>query len=225
VGGDGSAVGVLPRAKEPVVYARTTTIQADRSKIADGIAHVRDQVLPQVTSMDGCVGMSLLLDRETGRCIATTAWASDAAMQSSAENVKPLRAGAEQAFGASSSTVEQWEVAVVHRDHAMPDGSCARVTWLSGDADLADRAPDVYKMAVLPRLQEFEGFCSASLLVSRDTGRIAGTVTFETRAQLEATRQAVVPIRERASQELRATVDDVAEMEVAFAHLHLPELV
>ena len=38
VGGDGSAVGVLPRAKEPVVYARTTTIQADRSKIADGIA-------------------------------------------------------------------------------------------------------------------------------------------------------------------------------------------
>ena len=130
----------------------------------------------------------------------------------------PCAPGRSRAFGASSSTVEQWEVAVVHRDHAMPHGSCARVTWLSGDADLADRAPDVYKMAVLPRLQEFEGFCSASLLVSRDTGRIAGTVTFETRAQLEATRQAVVPIRERASQELRATVDDVAEME-AFAHL------
>jgi quinol monooxygenase YgiN len=207
------------------VYARTTTIQADRSKIADGIAHVRDQVLPQVTAMDGCVGMSLLVDRETGRCIATTAWESEAAMQASAEPVRPVRDRAEQAMGTSSSAVEQWEVAVVHRDHAMPEGSCARVTWLSGDPGLADRGPDIFKLAVLPRLQEFEGFCSASLMVSRDTGRIVGTVTFETRAQLEATRQAVAAIRERASQEMRATVDDVAEMEVALAHLHLPELV
>ena len=80
-------------------------------------------------------------------------------------------------------------------------------------------------MAVLPRLQELDGFCSASLLISREAGRVAGTVTFETREQLEASRQSAARIRERASGELGATVDDVAEMEVALAHLHLPELV
>ena len=104
------------------MYARTTTIQADRAKLDDGIAHMRDQVLPAVTAMDGCVGMSMLVDRESGRCIVTTAWASDAALQDTAERVRPLRAGAERALGSSTSDVEVWEVAVVHRDAPARDG-------------------------------------------------------------------------------------------------------
>ncbi|HEV7196161.1 MAG TPA: hypothetical protein VGN19_09485, partial [Pedococcus sp.] len=60
------------------MHARTTTIQADRSKVEDGIARVQDQVFPAVTAMDGCAGMSLLVDRESGRCIATTSWESEA---------------------------------------------------------------------------------------------------------------------------------------------------
>ena len=71
---DGSAVGAPPRVKELVLFARTTTIKADPDKIDAGIAHVRDQVIPAVTAMDGCVGMSLLVNRVTGRCIATSAW-------------------------------------------------------------------------------------------------------------------------------------------------------
>jgi hypothetical protein len=208
------------------VYARTTTTQADRSRVDEGIAQVRDLVLPQVTAMEGCVGLSLLVDRETGRSIATTAWQSEEAMNASAERVRPLRDQAQGAIGATSSSVDVWEVAVMHRDHAMPSGACARVTWLSGDdAGFTDRAIDIYKMAVLPRLQEWEGFCSASLMVNRDTSRVVGTVTFETPAQLEATREAASGLRQRASQEMRGRVDDVAEMEVALAHLHLPEMV
>lgn len=207
------------------MYARTTTIQADRSKVEDGIARVRDQVFPAVTAMDGCAGMSLLVDRESGRCIATTSWETEDAMRSSAEQVKPLRADAEQTLGATSSEVATWEVAVMHRDHASPDGACARVTWLSGDDGLGDRAVDVYRTLILPTVQEWDGFCSASLMIRRDAGRIVGTVTFETRAQLEATREAAKDLRQRASAQLNAVVDDVAEMEVAMAHLHVPELV
>ncbi|HEV7146920.1 MAG TPA: antibiotic biosynthesis monooxygenase [Pedococcus sp.] len=206
------------------MYARTTTIQADPTKIDDGIAHVRDNVIPVVTAMDGCVGMSLLVDRETGRCIATTSWASQAALEDSAQPVRPLRDGAEGALGANSSTVDTWDVAVVHRDHAMPDGACARVTWLSGPTDDTDRAADVFRMAVLPRVQDLDGFCSASLLINRETGRAVGTVTFERREQLEASREAASRIRTAASAEMGATVDDVAEMEVSLAHLHLPEM-
>jgi hypothetical protein len=206
------------------VYARTTTVQADPSKIDDGIANIRDEVTPVITAMDGCVGMSMLADRASGRCIATSSWESEASMRDSADGVLPLRNGAEQALGASSSTVDTWEVAVVHRDHAMPDGACARVTWLSGMADHAERAADVFRMAVLPKAQDFDGFCSASLLISRDTGRAVATVTFERREQLEASREAAAGIREAASRDIGAEVDDVAEMEVAFAHLHLPEM-
>ena len=206
------------------MYARTTTIQADRSRIEDGIARVRDQVFPAVTAMEGCAGMSLLVDRESGRCIATTSWESEDAMLASAERVKPLRDDATAGLGAGSSDVDMWEIAVMHRDHATPDGACARITWLSGDG-LAGRAVDTYKSIVLPTLQEWDGFCSASLMISRETDRIVGTVTFETRDQLEATREKAMELRQRASQAMNAMVDDVAEMEVAFAHLHVPELV
>jgi len=63
-------------------------------------------------------------------------------------------------LGSSGSEVHQWEVAVVHRDHAVPEGACARITWLKGDPSDADRAVDLFKMAVLPRVLEFAGFCS-----------------------------------------------------------------
>ena len=206
------------------MHARTTTIQADPAKIADGIVDVRDQVLPTVTGMAGCVGMSMLVDRETGRCIITTAWESETALRDSAEKVRPLRERAEQALGNSSSAVDMWEVAVVHRDHAVPDGACARVTWLSGDPDTAERAVDMFKMAVLPRVQEFTGFCSGSMLIDREGGRVVGTVIYENRERLVDSRDATARIREAASKEIGATIDDVAELEVAFAHLHVPEM-
>lgn len=206
------------------MYARTSTILGDPAKIEAGIAHVRDEVIPVVTGMDGCVGMSLLVDRESGRCIATTAWESETALRNSADKVIALRDRATQVLGASSSEVDSWELAVVHRDHATPEGACARVTWLSGEPTTASRAVDMFRMAILPRVQEFDGFCSASLMINREAGRAVGTVTFESRAQLESSREATKRIRETATAEIGATVDEVAEMEVALAHLHVPEL-
>lgn len=207
------------------MYARTSTIQADPARIDEGIAYLRDQVIPAVTAIEGCVGMSLVVERDSGRCIATAAWATEDAMRDSAEKVRPYRDEAQRLLGAESSEVEVWEVAAVHRDHAMPEGACARLTFLSGDPSAADRAVDVYKLAVLPKIQEFDGFCSASLLINREKGRAVGTLTFERHDQLEATRDAATRIREMASHEMGATVDEVVEVEVALAHLHLPELV
>jgi hypothetical protein len=208
------------------VYARTSTMQADPARIDAGVAYVRDQVFPAVTAMEGCIGMSMLGDRGSGRCIATTAWESEAALGDSAERVRPLRDAAERALGSSTgSEVDLWDIAVVHRDHATPDGACARVTWLSGDPANVERAVDVYRMTVLPRVQELDGFCSASMLINREAGHLVGTVIFESRAQLEATRDVVARIRESAVSDAGMRVDDVAEMDVAFAHLHVPELV
>jgi heme-degrading monooxygenase HmoA len=206
------------------MYVRTTVIQADPAKIDEGVAAVRQEVFPAVSDIDGNVGMSMFVSRESGRCIACTAWESEEAIRESADKVIALRDRAAQTLGASSSDVMQWEVAVVHREHSAPEGACARITWLSGEPGTADRAVDVYKMAVLPRLQEFEGFCSASLFINRDAGRAVGTVTFDSREALEATRESSTKIREAASREMRATVDGVEEMEVEFAHLHVPEM-
>jgi heme-degrading monooxygenase HmoA len=206
------------------MFVRTTEVQADPAKIDDGIAIVSDEIFPVVSGMDGCVGMSLLVNRESGRCIATTAWESEEATSASADKVVSLRSRAEESLGSSGSEVRQWEVAVVHRDHAAPDGACARLTWLSGDAGTADRAIDTYRMAVLPRLQEMDGFCSASLMIDRQAGRVVGTVVFDSRQAMDATSGDARSIRERVAGELGAQVDRVDEMEMVFAHLHVPEM-
>ena len=206
------------------MFVRTTEVQGDPSKVDDGIDVVRDEVFPAVSAMDGCVGMSLLVDRDSGRCIATTAWQSEEATMASADQVLSLRSRAEQALGSDGSEVHQWEVAVVHRDHASPHGACARLTWLAGDPGTADRAIDLYRMAVLPRLEEMEGFCSASMMIDREAGRVVSTVVFDDERSLAASRDDARGIREQVAGELDSTIELVEEMEMVFAHLHVPEM-
>jgi hypothetical protein len=222
---DGSAVRRCPDHRESAMYVRTTEIQGDPAMIDDGMTLVRDDIFPAVSGMDGCVGMSMLVDRESGRCISTTAWSSEDAMLASADAVRPLRDRAERTLGSTGGRyVHQWEVAVVHRDHAAPEGACARLTWLSGDENMVDNAIDMYRMVVLPRIQEMGGFCSASLMVDREAGRVVGTAAFDSREALEASREPTKEIRTGIVRELGAKVDKVEEMEIAFAHLHVPEM-
>ena len=66
------------------MYARTTTVLAKRESIDAGIAHIRDAALPALQRMDGFIGLSLLVDRVSGRCVATSSWESKAAMRAPA---------------------------------------------------------------------------------------------------------------------------------------------
>src|SRR5437879_11893600 len=93
--------GRRPEHQGVVVFARSTTIHARLSAIAAGIAYMRDAVMPALENMPGCIGLSLLVDRNTGRCIATSAWESEDAMRESADRVRPIRNNAAEMFGGS----------------------------------------------------------------------------------------------------------------------------
>jgi heme-degrading monooxygenase HmoA len=205
------------------VYARTTNIQAQPSRIDAGIAHVRDVVMPALAAMDGFVGLSLLVDRESGRCIAASAWESDEAQQASAEQAGPLRDRAAEMFG-GNATAEAWEIGVLHRDHESNNGACARVTWIKVPPEQAQRTIELYKSDVLPALENLEGFCSASFLMN-STGRAVSTATFDSRDAMERNREQARELRNTRSREMGADVVDVAEFELAIAHLRVPEMV
>ncbi len=81
------------------MYARSTTIRGNPQSMDEGIAYVRDTVMPAVQQMDGCVGLSMLADRESGRCIVTAAWEDEAAMRASADGVSTLREQAREVMG------------------------------------------------------------------------------------------------------------------------------
>jgi len=205
------------------VYARATTIRAQPSSIDDGIAHVRDEVMPALMGVDGCVGLSLLVDRESGRCIATSAWQSAEAMHASAEQVRPIRDRAAELFGGSTQ-VNEWEIAVLHRNHQSREGACVRATWMEVDSARMDHAVDVFRMTSLPAIEELEGFCSASLMVNRSSGRAVSSVTYDSHEAMERNRKQAGTVSAAGAQEAGANVLDVGEFELAVAHLRVPEM-
>ena len=206
------------------MYARSTTFRDRPEAIEDAIAMVRDEVMPAVQEMDGCVGLSMLVDRSSGSCIVTTAWASQPDLESSALKVAPLRDRAHQLFG-SRPEVQLWDIALMHRAHETGDGACARVTWLRMPPEDVDRQVEDFRSSTLPQVEQLPGFCSASLLVDRTAGRSALAVVYDSADALAASRQAASGLRADAVRGTPAEVVDVAEFDVVLAHLRVPETV
>jgi heme-degrading monooxygenase HmoA len=207
------------------VFARTTSITAQPSMIDQAIAHVQDTVMPALSHVDGYLGLSLILDRGTGRAIVTTAWRSQEAMRGSAERVSAIRDEAVRMFGAAGADVDTWEVSVMHRAHHMRQGSCMRVIWLGMDSGAVADAIETFKQGTLSKIEDLPGFCTASLFVNRGGGRAVTTVGYDDRAALEASRGAASALRAEASRQMTAEIIEVAEFELALAHLHVPEMV
>lgn len=188
-----------------------------------GIALVRDEVMPAALAMDGCSGLSMLCERESGRSITTTAWSTHEAMTAGEQAAQQLRDRATELFGAEP-TVDRWEIAVLHRDTTTGEGACVRCTWLRMDPAAIDHAVDTYRMATLPALQDMDGFCSASLMVDRSAGRVVSSATFSSRDAMVASRTSADRLRSRTADDLSAQIERVEEFELVLAHLHVPEM-
>ena len=199
------------------MYARSTTYQGRPDNIDAGITFIKTEAGPMIDQIEGCRGLSMLVDRETGQCIATTSWEDEAAMRASDEQLRPLRDRGRDTLGGSMQ-VDEWEIAVMHRTH---HGECCRVSWLQGDLDTM---METFRVGVLPQLEQTPGFCSASLLVNRSTGLGCATTVWETRAALEASRSAADDMRQRTASDAGAEIVDVHEFDLAYAHLHVPEM-
>jgi hypothetical protein len=180
--------------------------------------------MPALSEMDGCRGMSLLVDRESGRCILTSSWESQEAMRASAERVSPLRDRAAEIFR-GRTVVDQWQIAVLHRDHHSRPGACVRATWLRARPEQYERAIDFYRLAVLPAIENFAGFCSASLMLDPASARAVASVTFDSFAAMENSSAEACSLRTSLLRDLGVDQYDLGEFELAIAHLNVPVLV
>jgi quinol monooxygenase YgiN len=199
------------------MYARSTTLKGRPANIDAGIAFVKDEVWPELKQIDGCRGLSMLVDRETGQCIATSSWNSEDAMRASDERMRASRERGRDILSGSME-VDEWEIAVMHRNH---HGECCRVSWLQGDLDAMT---DTFRFGILPDLEQTAGFCSASLLINRADGLGCATTAWDTRAAMEASRQSADQMRQRAASESGGEIVEVHEFDLAYAHLHVPEM-
>ena len=206
------------------MYARSTTFRGDPSAIDDGIAYTRDKVLPAVRQMDGCLGLSLLVDRHTGRCIATTSWTDADAMHRSSETMRGIRETAVRTVRGEDNDVDEWSIDVLHRVRTAPEGAATRVIWTRGPAGAMDRVIEGFRTIVVPRSEHLPGFCSVSFLVDHDTGRSAIAATYESRQTMNRAKGQALAIREEFLDRMGMHVTDVHEYDLAIAHLRVPEM-
>jgi hypothetical protein len=207
------------------MYARATTVQADPQRVDAGIAYIRDEVMPALQGMPGCMGLSMLCARDTGRCIVTTSWDSEESMSASREAVRAMREQANEVMGGQFD-VQEWEVAIMHRAHVLGEGAWARVIYSHlQDVGAADRTLDAWKTNVLPKLDEFAGFSNVSLMIDRAAGRGVTTVCFDDRASMDASKEMGDRMRDEFASRMGLEMDEVLDMEVALHHLRVPELV
>lgn len=205
------------------MFARSSTILAQATMIDAGMEYMRDTVMPAMTHVEGFVGLSVMLNRETGTCIATSAWRTEQAMRDSAPHVAAIRGAAAEALGGTVD-VEEWEVAVMHRAHHARPGTCMRGTWTTVDPARIDAAMDVFKFTTLAQIEDLPGFCGASLLINRVAGRAVVTVAYDDQAALDRSREPGSAVRDTTARQAGLDVINVAEFDLELAHLHVPEM-
>jgi hypothetical protein len=206
------------------MYARSSTFRGRPGSLDAGIGFVRDEVLPTMLVMDGCVGLSMLANRDTGLCITTSAWHSLETRKESEQQVSELRERIGDHLGGAPE-VDQWEIALLHRDHWSQEGACVRATWVQFDPAEIDQLVDFTKTTTLPMLDEVPGFCSASVMIDRGTGKGVVAVSFDTALAEESSRVTARGLRQKFVNETRGQILDVEQFGLVLAHLHAPELV
>jgi heme-degrading monooxygenase HmoA len=207
------------------MYARTATLRGNPRAMDQAITFVNDEWLPSTTGLDGCTGMSMLAGRRSGRCIVTTGWETEQAMQASEEAMRASRAKLGKILGALP-VVSRWEVAVMHRAQPPGEHPACRVTWSAlRDPAHVDEDVATFRMAFLPRLEDLPGFSSVSLMVDRLSGRAVAAVTYVDGEALRTAGQQADAMQADYVRSMGGRITDVAELGLVIAHLRIPETV
>jgi hypothetical protein len=207
------------------MYARSATLRGNVRAMDQAIEFVRDEWLPSTTGLGGCTGMSMLAGRRSGRCIVTTGWETEEAMEASEEAMRPMRARLGKCLGAVP-VVSRWEVAVMHRAHPAGEHPACRVTFSAlRDPAQVDEDVATFRMALLPRIEELPGFSSASLMVDRLSGRAVAAVNYVDGAAMRAAAQQADALQADYVRSMGGRITDVAELGLVIAHLRIPETV
>ena len=102
------------------MHARVTTLEVPPERMDDATRHVREQVLPRLSEMDGFEGFVVLGSSQSGKLQGVAFWESEEALRATDQAVVPIREGAAEAAGGTVASVEEFEVHVFEAPSAGP---------------------------------------------------------------------------------------------------------
>ncbi len=201
------------------VFARTAVHQGRPDRVDAVIAYLRDTAVPAILGMPTCVGMSVLASRQTGLAVISTAWETKADMHASVVKIRPIREKTAEAIGGGTAELEEWQIAVMHRRHHAGHPVCARVIWLRVESAGIDALVSEFNTATLPALDATRGFCSTSVMVNPDWGRVAISIAYENPDAMDRRISGADGRRL-----LENNVIQVREFDEVMPHLRVPDL-
>lgn len=205
------------------MFVRATTITGDPARIDEGVAFVKEHVVPAVETLPGNLGLSMFADRQTGTTSISTAWETPEAREGAEELLTSLRSKGMRLAGGGTPVTELFELAVIDRLRPAQPGFYNRLTRVTIDPRNIEEAIDAYTSSTLHDLQLLDGYCSAVLLVDRVRGLGIVSVTFDSKAHLEASRARGEEIRRTGLEKVGAEVSEVREAEIVISGIRLPQ--
>lgn len=73
------------------MQARISTIEGDAGKIDDAVKIINEKILPALKGLQGFTAANFLADKSAGKLVAVAFYQDEAALEGSAEAVKPMR--------------------------------------------------------------------------------------------------------------------------------------
>jgi heme-degrading monooxygenase HmoA/quinol monooxygenase YgiN len=203
------------------MFLRSTVMDSHVRHIDEGVRWARSTALPLVQSIEGNLGLAMFVSRASGRVVLSSAWRTRAVMHTSEPLIADVRAEAARIFAAQPS-VEEWEMAELHRRRRAERGFANRATRVELDPSDMDLLVDTYRTTTIPALDLLPGFCSAALLIDRAGGQGVSSVTWESREAMEASRPRAAEIRQVSVEKAHARPIEVVELEIAIDEIHVP---
>lgn len=92
------------------MYARVITFQYQPGKMDEGLAILRELVVPELRQTPGFRGATNLVDHSTNKVVGITVWKSEADLQASGMSKLQARFATVSSFLAAAPLVENYEI-------------------------------------------------------------------------------------------------------------------
>jgi len=198
------------------MHTRVVTFTGAKN-IDNGVAYVRDEVVPNLNAQKGYRGLMVSTDRSNGVLGILSLWETEADREASDGALAKNRQEGLNIIG-GELTVETFEQLLAEISAPPSQGSPLMVTRISMEPTKIDEHFAFFRSEVVPRIKSSPGFRSLRNMINRQTGHgIVGTVW----ADQEAMKSAAADAQSRRPEAIArgVTFDDVSYREIVFADL------
>lgn len=204
------------------MYLRVTSFKSAPAQLEQSIAFVRDKAFPALFQEPGCLGGTVVVNREKGEGAASTLWDSVEAMNNAERAGVQARQDATESAPLEVIDVDRFEVTVMEMSSTPGElPSYARVVTGYGDPSHSEAAVEALR-GQLPTLKSQPGLRSFAAGVNRATGRSFTISTFESPEAREASNAALEPSRKQVIESGKFHGMEIELVEVVVAEIKQP---